>query len=43
MKKILAILVATAAFSGTAALAQLPTQPYLFGEWQGTMTVAPNL
>jgi hypothetical protein len=28
--------------AGTAALAQLPTQPYLFGLWEGVMSVVPQ-
>lgn len=28
-------------FSGSA-LSQLPTQPFLFGEWEGVMTVVPQ-
>ena len=44
MNRTLSILVATAALvgAGTAAFAQLPTQPYLFGMWEGTMSVVPQ-
>jgi hypothetical protein len=43
MKKFLSILAATSAIflSGNSAIAQLPTTPYLFGVWEGVMTVVP--
>jgi len=45
MKKFLSILVAAPAIvlCGTSAVAQLPSTPYLFGEWEGVMTVAPQV
>jgi hypothetical protein len=44
MKKIFAILaVASVVFlTGGPASAQLPSQPYLFGVWEGVMTVVPQ-
>ena len=44
MKKFLSLLVVTVGviYTGASALAQLPTQPYLFGEWEGVMSVVPQ-
>lgn len=40
MKKLaIALLSVSSLISGASAFAQLPTQPYLFGLWEGTMTV----
>ena len=41
VRTLLAAAGATALLLGSA-VAQLPTQPYLFGEWEGIMTVVPQ-